>query len=283
MSVVQTSPDEAQIDFDTARGSMSVDYTVYGATSAIDACNELQAWLDANGLLLIGGLILRNIKSTGTGGFLTDGTRSYTASVNYSSIDNQSKETESDSEDPPGAEEEEWDIQSESSRIFLPQSVTLHRATAGTGFNPSVKLIGDKLDGQPAEGVDWPSGVTQFTVPQLLPDSLVNYALLNQLEAMVGKLNAAEFRGRAPECVQYLGASKRKRGPNQTLFMHRFFSRAPKTIEVDGFTDIDAAGFDYAWPIPLGTVSADQLTQGPNWIAVAKVGVTANFGVFGVS
>ena len=296
MSIVvkQTSPDEASIAFDgTARGDFSIEYTIYGAINAIDACNQLQAWLlaegviSASGLLYVGGtlsgLMIRSIKAKGNRGVVTsDNTRAYVLDVAYSSIDNHAKEVPSDPEEPPGAEEEEWDIQSESSRIFLPQSISVHRATAGTGFNPDIKLIGDKLNGDAAEGVEWPSGVTNFTVPQLLPTSLVTFELLNQLELMVGRLNAAEFRGRDAECVQYLGATKRKRGAGQTLFMHRFFSRAPKTIEVDGFTDINAAGFDYAWPIPLGKVSADQLTQGPNWIAVAKVGVTANFGVFGV-
>lgn len=284
ISVKQAKPDEASIQFDgTARGSMTVDYTIYGATSAIGACNGLQAWLESEGLLLIGGLALRGIRSTGTGGRISDGTRSYQAEATYQTIESQAKESESDPEEPPGAEEEEWDIQSESSRIFLPQSISIHRATAGTGFNPDIKLIGDKLDGEPAEGVEWISGVSQFTVPQVLPTSLVTFELLTQLELMVGTLNASEFRGRDAECVQYLGATKRKRGPAQTLFMHRFVSRAPKTIEVDGFTAIEAAGFDYPWPIPLGKLSAERMTMGPNWIAVAKVGTTSNFGFFGVS
>jgi len=279
--VKHTGQMEAELVKDgSLRGTASDEYTIFGAANAIAAIEGLATWLETEGLDVIGSMQLRGIKAKTTRGRVSDGTFAVICDVNWATFEARETERAEGVEADPS--EEEWDIGSESVRLRLPRAVTVHPPNPWSTLIPlpAVKLIGDKLDGEPAEGVDWPSPIMSFTVPQVLPVSAVDYDLLAAFEEMVGKLNAAEFRGRPAECVQYLGASARRRGTGQVVFSHRFFSRRPKVIEVDGFDDIELPGFDYAWPIPKAVEADGKVSQEPGFIASAKIGYTANFGIF---
>jgi hypothetical protein len=279
--VKHTGQMEAELVKDgSLRGTASDEYTIFGAANAIAAIEGLATWLAAEGLDVIGSMQLRGIKAKTTRGRVSDGTFAVICDVNWATFEARETERAEGVEADPS--EEEWDLGSESVRLYLPLSVTVHRPTGLPSpiASPAIKLIGDKADGEQPEGVDWLSPTVSFTIPQVLPVSVVDYDLLEAFEGVLGKLNASTFRGRPAECVQYLGASARRRGTGQVVFSHRFFSRRPKVIEVDGFDDIELPGFDYAWPIPQATEEDGKVTREPGFIASAKIGYTANFGIF---
>lgn len=255
-------------------------YHVFGAASEIEACTELAAWLDTEGLTTISSVTLKDIEADDSSGRDPAGNRVYLCSVSWGAWTQENPETEST--DVPEEHEEEWEFGIETATLFVPRSIQKYRPTDATGFAPDIRLIGDRGDGQPPQGVEWPSPIDQFSIPKIYANADIS-ALKALIRNLRGKLNAAEFRGYPAECCRYLGASARARGRDQVRVIHKFEGREEKTIDISGFASIDAAGFDYVWEWSNPEPSNGKSIVAPKMVCVAKVGETANFDALGLT
>jgi len=284
MKVWHVGPQVAKRTEDgTSRAEMTDRYRARGATQAIDCVEQMIAWLDTNGLLTIGALILMDVEAA-----WQSEEDSFLVSVSWRTPEPKQHETPASPSPGTGVlaevepADEEWDVATESETIYVPiGAVTVLKPTADTNPLPVITMIGETLGSDPPTGVEWLSGVTSFSVPQVIPRSAATASLWATLESMSGKLNSGVFRGREAQCVQYLGPTARPRGPGQVMLNHRFRSRAPRTYNVAGFAPFTVPGFTYVWDITTSKVEGDKPAETLRYIAHCQVGEAVDFSFFG--
>lgn len=257
------------------------EYTVMYAANEILAIEELRDWLTAEGLDMLGGLFRGPIEGEGFSK-TEDGVWAYKCTVTWQAI--PPREAQQPSSDEPEISDEEWDFGVESVKILIPdESITTALPTGASGFPPNLRLIGDRCDGNPAEGVEWPSPVDNFSIPWVYNNSSINSGFRTMIRELRGKLNASVFRDYPTECCLYLGCSKKPFGRTRSILTHRFTGRMPKDVELSGFATLsDVPGFEAIWTGGGKEVTEHKLGEKPAFLARCRVGKTGDFSSLGV-
>lgn len=254
------------------------EYTVYGSADELDATSQILAYLTAEGLIVRGAMGLQPFTAIDTGARTSDGLRAYKATCNWSTAD-------AEDEDEPEIWEEDWDLGVESSKLILPRTtIDVYAKTSGGGTPPSIKLLGDKGNGQPAEGIEWSSPIDNFSITRNYNKSAIDATFRNVILNLRGRLNNATFRTYPAECCMFMGASMRgSKGDGKASVTYRFQGRPPKTIVLAGFTTLtNIPGFDAVWTIDEGGDDNGSVAARPQFLCRGKAGYLGDFSALGL-
>ena len=143
-------------------------------------------------------------------------------------------------------EEVTFDISPQTTKIT--QSLgTTSKQGIGSDTAPDFKG-GIAYNGKTFQGCDKVIGSLSFTITQYKPIENITNAFVQQLEACVGCVNNATWRGRAAGEVLFMGVSGSKRSEDDFQLAFKFQSQPNATgLSVGEITGIDKLGWEHLW------------------------------------
>lgn len=190
---------------------------------------------------------------------------------------------------PPVAGESSFnfEIATQPVRIVVPLSPqTVYTRTGETApADSSQWLIGQQADGSAPEGAEVMEPIANFSETHWIDASSITQAYERTVLKIIGRLNAATFRGWEAQEVLCTGVSGSQRGASDWEVSFRFGVREHQTdLTVAGIDGVDKKGWQFLWPrYEIAKDSSEPvLSNVVKYIVVADVFRTADFSQLGI-
>ncbi|MBI1370846.1 MAG: hypothetical protein GC162_19605 [Planctomycetes bacterium] len=179
-----------------------------------------------------------------------------------------------------GSSSYDFDISGEALRITHSLSTTKY-GTGAPDFKGAINVVDGKVD-----GVDIIQPKFSFSETHIIDDGDVDESYKNTIASLVGKVNAASFRGHAAGEVLFTGASgsKRKKKGDWEIKFSFAVSLTRTDIPIGDITVTTKDGWDYLWVYYVSDIdsTAHEPVQIPRSAYVEKVFYDADFSLLGI-
>lgn len=150
---------------------------------------------------------------------------------------------------------------------------------------PTIGLIGEQLDGGPAEGVDVQLPVHSESETHYLASNLITSFYKQQIKQLVGRTNNAPWKGHQTGEVLLAAVSGSRRGADDWEVTFRWLIQENESnLTVGSISGISRKGWQHLWPLyrPKKDSSQPYVVNEVVGVAVATVFNEGNMSLLGI-